>query len=102
MTAVNATQHNNNNNQLPTSTNPNFKIPVNEIHNFMVNKNIMIGTIQETRLTVTSRSNLQHIGEYTIICKGRTRNTCGGICFMVRKSVAYKNLVLPQPNGAFL
>lgn len=67
-----------------------------EIAKFMDKNNILISSLQETKLTTASK--LNKFGNYNVIRQDRGHNAGGGLAFMVNTTVKYRIL---QPTNNF-
>ena len=61
-----------------------------EIINWMKKKNIKIAAFQETKLNEDTQIN--NIGNYTLIRKDRTRDAGGGVAFLIHNSIKFQEL----------
>lgn len=68
---------------------------VDEITHFMETNNILLGAIQESKLT--KNSSLSSRGNFSIIRKDRPQGKGGGLALIVHNSLIHRSFDLPHP-----
>ena len=63
------------------------KLP--ELLHYMTENSILVGAIQETKLTAASKFSANDLGEFTLVRKDRSGKLGGGLAFLVHKSVQF-------------
>ena len=71
---------------------------IDELLDYMEKRKILIGVLQETKLT--SKSKLKKTNNYTLIRKDRGTNKGGGLAFLVHKDVSFNLEPTPQSHEA--
>ena len=62
---------------------------IDKIRHSMINKNIDLNALNETRLDMSIPDSLIHLDSYELIRKDRSRNE-DGVCIYLRNSISYK------------
>lgn len=73
-----------------------LRYKIHEVIQFMFTNDIKIGAIQETRLNPNTSLNLPH--GYHILRKDRTKDSGGGIAFILHDDVQYSTALLANPS----